>query len=161
MLSWAGRVVADTHISRSRIPAATSGRVLRTVLASGMALRAAASSCIARPRRNVPSISRAAEPADSSCGPIPTTRTGAQAAGARRTRSYFDCQACAWRVTGPGSDGLIVRIEERAQRDGRIFYAVVKDGWVANEDREWEYEPRTRTHAQTEWRPKSSGYGLH
>jgi hypothetical protein len=49
--------------------------------------------------------------------------------------------SCEWRV-GPvatlGEPEL--RIVERGQRDGSILYAVTRGGWVANRDREWEYE---------------------
>jgi hypothetical protein len=49
--------------------------------------------------------------------------------------------SCEWRV-GPaarlGVDEL--RIVERAQVDGSTLYAVTRAGWVANRDREWEYE---------------------
>lgn len=55
--------------------------------------------------------------------------------------SYFHAEACRWRVTGPGLHGLVVFIDERQQRNGLIFYAVVKDGWVATKNREWEREP--------------------
>lgn len=47
--------------------------------------------------------------------------------------------ACEWRVGPPGLDEL--RIVERVQLDGTVLYAVVRSGWVANRDREWEYEP--------------------
>ena len=47
--------------------------------------------------------------------------------------------ACEWRVGDPGLDE--VRIVERAQRDGSIMFAVTLRGWVANHEREWEYEP--------------------
>jgi hypothetical protein len=47
--------------------------------------------------------------------------------------------ACEWRVGPAGPDEL--RIVERAQIDGTVRYAVTRGGWVANRDREWEYEP--------------------
>jgi hypothetical protein len=46
--------------------------------------------------------------------------------------------ACEWRIGPAGLDEL--RIVERAQRDGSVFYAVTRGGWVANRGREWEYE---------------------
>jgi hypothetical protein len=38
--------------------------------------------------------------------------------------------ACEWRVGPAGLDEL--RIVERLQRDGTVFYAVTRAGWVAN-----------------------------
>jgi hypothetical protein len=53
--------------------------------------------------------------------------------------STIPMTACEWRVGEPSLNEI--RIVERAQRDGTIMYAVVKSGWVANKDREWEHEP--------------------
>jgi hypothetical protein len=62
--------------------------------------------------------------------------------------------ACEWRVGPAGLDEL--RIVERLQRDGTVFYAVTRAGWVANRDREWEFEvqPSSRDAdfiARTRW----------
>lgn len=56
--------------------------------------------------------------------------------------SYFNCEACKWRVAGPpGKGSHEVYVSERRQRDGSVRYAVERDGWVANARRQWEYEP--------------------
>lgn len=47
--------------------------------------------------------------------------------------------ACEWRVGDNSGDE--VRIVERGERDGVMYYAVKWRGWTANRDREWEYEP--------------------
>lgn len=63
--------------------------------------------------------------------------------------------SCEWRVGPPGLTEI--RIVERAQLDGSILYAVKQGGWVANRDREWEYEvlPSSRDaafKARTRWK---------
>jgi hypothetical protein len=69
--------------------------------------------------------------------------------------------ACEWRVGPPGLDEL--RIVERARPDDAgidgftLYYAVTRGGWVANKDREWEYEPQPSSRdddflERTRWR---------
>lgn len=58
----------------------------------------------------------------------------------RHTRQPF--RAVEWRIGEPFLDGLReIRIVEMRRPDGAARYAVKMDGWTANKDGEWEYEP--------------------